>query len=1678
MLMALATSTLEQIADLYERGLYLQAYQCSQELGPLASWQGTPERVLAGRLAGNLGGFRLASALHFRAWRADRSDPEACYFRVHALLSRGRLLEAQQALLQYRDERATAITRADCYALSAQLAAFFRDFATAHECIQQAQALAPDHAWVWIERAIVLEREDRQEESLEAAEHALALRPWYRPGVQAVSRALQLLNRDRQALDLLLEACERLESGELVRELAELQRELGMHADARRSYDRLPELLPLADKHYRAFIAGRRSDAAYDCQDFDEAQALARDSGSEFHKKVAEHLAAATEADTRAVLPVGFVRQHHVTCAPATLTAISSYWSLPADHLQIAEKICYDGTPAHSERGWAEQQGFLAREFTVTWAAAKALIDRGIPFTLTTVEPTSAHLQAAIGYDSRRRTLQIRDPSQRQTGEFLADAFLERYQSTGPRGMLLVPAAEGHRLDGIELPDAELYDLLHRLQSSLDRHDRLEAVAAHDAMRTAAPYHRLTLHGRRTLAGYDDDPAGGLHACEQMLAQFPDDASLQLTKLSCRRELARRDERLAQLEAISNQPGADPVFWLRRADELIEDAREHPTARRLLERYLRRRPDDALGYLLLANICWSGRQFDKAWELYRIAACLNDKEERYARAFFTASRWLKATEQALNTLRDRFVRFGRKSSQPARTLFWAYADLDRIDEGFEVLREAISARPDDVHLQLFSAEEHGRYGRFAEANSLLARAKGRSHMVYWNRTAATLAWFQGDSSAALTHWHNVLDQEPTASDAHSAVTQLLAAGQGREAALAHLQQAVERFPHNMPLLRLQIELLREDDRAAVEQAIRKLLDVSPVDAWARRELVLALAAQQRTDEALAEAELAMTLEPSNPYSYTVQAHAFERAGRIADAKEAYRSALRLSIDNEAGIAGLMWLCDTNDQRRAELKFVHSELVRQTTFGSAVGAYRSHARDVLNPQAVLTTLREALDQRPDLWPCWSSVVQQLLDMERVDEAKEMAQRAAARFPVVPGAWLDVAAAARAARDEPAELDALEHALRINPGWAAVIQDLAAFHQRRQDFAAARELLERAIARAPLDPTLHGFLADTLWQSNQPGEAIAQLETAVRVDPGYNWAWDMLQVWGPEAGQPDAAIRAARDLAARRPSDARTWLIVARMLGGSEIDERLSAARKAAELNPRLVEAYKLQIATLVDAERYDEALEACRPAVFGTETPLELRAHAAWIESRRGELERAIEQMRVLLQEDPEYYAGWKLMAEWLLNTGDTQALVEAAEKLVQLAPRDPEAWGFAGDARARAKDVTGAKEALRRALTLSPTYEFAANVLFDLHMEENDLDAAEQTLQIVFTGRQPEENAAASTPRPEPPRAVSEFIIARSVQLACRRSEINKAADGLRQLCQHPSPQPWPLSAAVYAMLEKQWFKAVERELLAALAQPEVDPQVAECWVDTCARQAAWRRCRNQLHRLRDKGECWLRASARFLEAAGEARATSEVARYVREYRRALAADDGAWASAGSALTQIDQHKHAVRWLSDWRQRANLTPWSLFFLGLSLRCRGREAAAIEVHRHALTLPPDHTTPMHVLWLASSEMLAGDLPRARELLTSVTPDGLTDFYQTLEALVREGLELLDWPSSAGRLTYKTARRRLLSRLSRHRAQISREPMLHSLYHRLMRRIAVSSSSYAAAGWHWLGGLSPL
>src|SRR5262249_52760078 len=148
------------------------------------------------------------------------------------------------------------------------------------------------------------------------------------------------------------------------------------------------------------------------------------------------------------------------------------------------------------------------------------------------------------------------------------------------------------------------------------------------------------------------------------------------------------------------------------ARELQPDARERETVIRLIGRTLRARPTDAIAIWMLGEARWSERRFSEAIELYRFATCLDDKDEALAYSYWNAARHLHREDETLEFLEGRFHRFASRSAHPARTLYWAFSQLERMQEAFDVLEAAVRMRPGDGDLLLFLAQSRAAHGEF------------------------------------------------------------------------------------------------------------------------------------------------------------------------------------------------------------------------------------------------------------------------------------------------------------------------------------------------------------------------------------------------------------------------------------------------------------------------------------------------------------------------------------------------------------------------------------------------------------------------------------------------------------------------------------------------------------------------------------------------------------------------------------------------------------------------------------------------------------------------------------------------------------------------------------------------------------------------------------------------------
>ncbi len=1462
--MEIAPAELTRVRELYTQGRYRQAHDAATALGPLREWSGTTARLIGGRLAIQLAAPKLGRRMHLAAFRATPAYPEAIYYHARYRMERFGPLSTWRFMRNHPDwSDAPPELHADWLALSAFIVARLRDFDRAERLLNRAETITPDRPWPCIERSSVYEFADRLDDAMAAARRSLELQPWFRPGVQSVAHLLLRQGREREALDFLTEADRNLESGLVAAQLAALQTDLGHYTDARRTLDRYAELSPLMELDVSKWLAARRADSAYFLGEPAAAARFAREVKDEFYDQFAERLetlagapvkegASAVPDSSRMAIKLDFPPAPAV---PNVYELLSRFWQHPLPGMNESPPPA-DGLPDAQERRRAEEAGWVAREFTLSLDAAVALIERRVPFIVTLVEAGFSQPRLCISADPVRGSVSVVDGSDRRPVDAPVGSLVKRFAPFGPRGLVIVPQSEASKLDDLPLTDADKREALYQVQKPLIAHDRSAAENALRVMRDRFTDSKFTTYGELALARYDAHPLRLLEIYDTLLAKYPHESTWVLSKASVLRELNRVPEREALLEAESSRFNAEPMVQQTFAQAILPYPNRQADATRLLRRSVQDRPTAAAGYYLLATQLWEEREFDEAAELYRFACTLEEREDQFADAYFRAARATEQVPEALRLFQQRAGRAAIPVPAATRALFQALMDRDEpqqaaaaLDQAIRKLQEAEAkaAKAEDKEqksedrkkteagqalgeLLLFRAECHASADRFTEAETDLTAAKALVQPVAWHKAAVRVARTKPDVATAGAHYLEAVKLEPLVLDSHRTLAALLADTDGRAAARTHLAQTCQRYPHHYPLLKLRVEFLSGDAEGDVDSALRDILTEYPNDAWALRQRALVLADRKQTDEALSDVTRAGELEPNHVWYFSVLAQVYKRADRTADALAAIRDGLRRNIDQEPLIAELVQLSRGRREKREALEFLEGELRRQPHTGEGLMAFvgTSHhvfqsGGDADDHTRLLDTLEQILDERPDLWHAWSVVVQQMAGLGRLDEAHSLAQEAIERFPLLGKLWLDLAQVCHAMGNAEGRLDALRQAVAVSPGWSLAARELADALDDAEQRDEAIAVLERATVRNPLDALAHGFLAERLWDEGRSREALDRAKTAVRLEPGYDWAWHAVQMWADRLDEPDEPAELARALARDRAGDPRVWLRLARMLGHPRHnDEVLSALDRAIALEPKNVEAHDLKAERLAEMGRFEAALEAAQPVQFKEDRPIILQGREAWVQARRGNYAAAIPPMQALVAVDPSYVWGWHQLADWYNETGRPESYLEAAAELVRLQPHHPTGWTMRGEAKLQTGDREGAKSDLREALKISATYSPAAAILFDAHLADEEFREARVALAVL------QEHAGG----PE--------VAVKQIQLACRTDDAETATRAFTEICEGPGTSAYPMQAALSELRGAGWDERAHRVLREAWQSGgPFHPWAPIFWIDSPEGQEA-----------------------------------------------------------------------------------------------------------------------------------------------------------------------------------------------------------------------------------------------
>ncbi len=1637
--MKLTAEQISKVTAIFESGSNLKAFAAANEIAPLDEWEGTDAMLLAAHLSFQLGSERQSDKLVRRAWGRDRGHAEATFYRAADLMNlRGPVHAIAFVRRVAASFKGDARTTAWWHALQAQIYATLRDFYTAEKHIAKAYAADSEDASIRTAKAHVFEMQDRYDDALAAAREGYSMNPRRRSVIAYLVHLLQIKENYDEAMDLLAKATNELESGWVVLQLADLQSELGDHAAAYESLRKIPALTPLRDERFQKMLDAKMADAAYMVGDISACIEFSESCGEPFRKNVAERLKTLKGDERRRVLKTGFLRQHNVTCAPATIANIARFWGREERHLDIAEAICYDGTPAYKERDWAAGNGWTVSEFTLNWDDLTALIDREVPFTLATTFPGMGHLQAVVGYDQKRRTALIRDPFVPQLVEFDVDALIESQSSTGPRSMAMVPVERAELLDGIRLEESEVYDLAHQVSTAIDRHDRQAAATAIDELRDRFPDHRLTLASQWELARYDSNTPRLFETVRRFLEKFPDDVNLKLAYVSIGRDFKHLEERRSELEAFAKDEKSDPSIWLQFGEELSADARLHDQALRWLWRTVRAMPTNGAALRAVANLLWARRDFDRACDLYRLAACANDRDEGLSYVYFLAARHLGRQDEALGFLRDRFERFGHLSAFPARTLFHALREISRTVEAFEVLDDAARKRPDDGELDLFLAGAKTRFGRIDEAEKHLEKASGKVPEAEWLREAAQVKMIAGDLGSARELLQRIIELNPTDQDVHSSIAFTISAFEGESAARDHIGEYIGKYPFNRSLKILMLGYLKDDPTAKL-QILRDLVALNPNDFEAQRLLGDCLLKTGDRDGALEAVRLALAIDPNDSDSHVSLGRVLAKGGDNEDAAVSFEQAFRLAIDNPDALGERLELCKSADEKRTVLSDFFAEMCRQSSIGVGLEKYLESAKRVTDRFALLDRLREYRERNPDSWFACSGVVQLLTDLRRFDEALELANENTERFPLNSNVWYDLSLIQRLRGEPDAEIAALGEAVAVAPMWSWAVQSLADTYVRTGRPEMAESLVVDALSRLPLDNFLHGNLASIRWKMGMRDEAIESAKRALGIDPTYEWAWQVILSWGEEVGSPELAAELARDLTRRKPKDVNAWIQLAKVLGGNSwSQEAMSAVESALAIEPGNERALAIKASLLANARRFEDALKVCQFRKQDGRRPENLRLAEAGIEFDRGNADRASQILESLGRDAPDYYPAFIRLAEiYSTDSNRFYDYLRVTKEMTRLAPQDATTFGYYGEALLFADRRKEARSALSQALILSPDYTFAGVTLFFTALEDGDAEEALKALTTLETFN-------------------PDFQCRRMrVALAVHLKDIDALRPAWGELCRDKEATLPVLRESFDRILaaglaDDDELKSITR---AAALDPEASPDVAGLLVAAMVARGQRSEAERELDGFRSEPRIWGSAAAAFIEELWK-QSTETAHQYVRRHETALFDPNESWTAVGVFLQNVIGLRDASKWYEGWEKRESLGSfvyWNIFLVEMGLGLRER---AFEVCRRGVEATADLTTDLHRVVLGVEAIQKGDAETARMHLAQVNPAQLNDWMSTVFRVATGTVEIVDGNGTGDPAEYVSG----LVGLVLKRRELRREAIVRALVDPMFERAA--------------------
>lgn len=1596
------------IRDLARQGRYRDALAIYQDQANLLSREEAEEKSITttSHLYLHLGAPRTADALILRGARRWPQSPHLIIRRATVLVNSGRIEESiAECETVLQSDQATAEDRFLAYTLLARVHLAYKDIDEAEAHIRLAEKEATDEddtITLHLLRSHLEEKQDRYPEALQAVEEAAQLNPHNAHALFQRIHLLDILNREEEVMEGWQNLLEKTDSALYLPAYFYALYDRQRYDEAARLATEWPQRMPLLEKKTAAVLREKEILLHLYRGEKEQALTIAGETRRPVYLKLVEAIKTSPVDAIRKVLDVPFIRQHDKTCVPSTFAALAAYWERPVDHLSLAAEICYDGTQNSRERDWADRHGWVTAEFTLTPEIASALIDRGIPFALTTIDSSHAHMQAIIGYDQRAGMFLVRDPYYKFLGEWLQQPTLERYAGWGPRCLLLLPPEEKHRMDQLELPDQAAWDGLYAVQQALWKNQRTRAgelLAEHfPPEKKSATFIRD--HAAWRIALYDSDTVRQLEAIENLLAAFPKDTLFMNEKAYLLQTLGKREDYLAFVTPLLSDPESPLELIAGYLEEtLFLPGRVDENLRRLT--HLRRRiPLQDRVLTLLGRSYWHREERAKALRALRWASTLEQLREPNVWHYFNALRVEGQTSPGLQYLQDRADRFGAQSSQPIITYVTALYQAGQIPEGDAYLSHH-QDHP-DPDLAAFSCLENIYRGNLTEAERQLETLSDQLPTLARVKLLAHHELIRGNLEAALNHWLTMYRLQPHNLEFLIRCADLQARTQGMESAIARYQEAAAEFPHNPALRNAWLDTWYQYPRPGYKEELERFRRDFPwlADGF-RREAVWQLENNQDTTKALALTREAIAADPHDAEFHRLEGFILSRRGQMAEATQALFRSLDKNPDLAAAVYNLLDASHRPAERAQRLHEIRDRFIPRSLNGQLLFALNEMAASTLLPDQRLAFLQSIQTMREDLWPSHDGVVEALFQMGRDEEALTLAEEARTRFPSEAKFPYQAGLIHFSRKDLPAARDCFLAAVRLAPDWSPPTWQLSRLAEREGQTREGLDVLQRFLARNPLDAATHNELAEAYRFANLPKESLQALLKAVRLFPENTALTDKLRQWAAQDNDFGGVLALFQELHQQRPDDPAITAEVARChLFLGQWEQAANLALAAYHKNPDSYPLRELCLQALAPLGRVDQVESILQNPIRGYEAGISLQLLKAWWNQRQNNSAEARRIYQGILSQDRLHQGARQAYLDFLKGEEDWKTVATVAGELLALSPND----------------------------TAALQDSFWAQ--FENHQKEAMLDTGERLLELSVC---------------------DDVILARMREVAL---EIFSAPDILafrwNRFHDKASPQQKLLGEAILAHRTRN-HEASTAAFLQYLSLPLPQRILTEPALDEVlmgpGRKKILRACRQLMtgetapaslgwlffytaHRLNGYspmslyrnicGRSWTPARRavheEILSVVGARRSRLLIRIYQTFHRQNLRLETRTWAVMGYALICSISCQAARSWMRDWRSRPDVPPFALHNLIIAHARLKSYGSIPEVVSILDQLPADHTHEERLLHRCLFLNDMGNPQEMIQLLEGEIPRLQIKEHQALVRAAQFRLECLDALSS--------------------------------------------------------------